>query len=69
MERRKFVPKAGTTYRNRGGGIFRCISSGEHEAIMQNISSLWTLTAHGCGLYKDGTMDWDYSTGGCFAEQ
>ena len=57
MERKKFTPTAGTTYRNHGGGIFRCVSSDKYEVIMQNISSLWTLTAHGCGLYEDGTME------------
>ena len=36
---------------------------------MQNIESLWTLQANGCGMYGDGTIDWDYSTGGHFAQE
>lgn len=68
-KRTKFTPEQGQTYTNAGGGTFRCLSSGQDgEAVMQNVASLWTLTAHGCGLYEDGTMDWDYSTGGYFAQ-
>lgn len=68
MKREKFTPKAGEVYRNQGGGIFRCLRSGytAGEATMQNVKSGWTLSAHGCGIYEDGTMDWDYSTGGRF---
>lgn len=68
MKREKFTPKTGEIYKNQGGGTFRCIRSGHRirEATMQNVASGWTLEAHGCGLYEDGTMDWDYSTGGRF---
>lgn len=68
--RTKFTPKRGGTYRNAGGGIFRCLREGytTGEATMQNVKSLWTFQAHGCGIYEDGTMDWDYSTGGYFEE-
>lgn len=70
MKREKFTPKAGEIYRNQGGGTFRCLRSGytAGEATMQNVKSGWTLSAHGCGIYEDGTMDWDYSTGGRFEE-
>lgn len=71
MKREKFTPKVGEIYRNQGGGTFRCLwASGDRlgEAQMQNIASGWTLDAHGCGIYEDGTMDWDYSTGGHFRE-
>ena len=60
-------------HQNRGGGSFRCLEvvglSFENKAIMQNIESLWTLQANGCGMYGDGTIDWDYSTGGHFAQE
>ena len=26
----------------------------------------WTFKAHGLGMYSDGRIDWDYSTGGRF---
>lgn len=71
MKRTKFTPRQGDTYRNRGGGSFRCLRSCAmhiHSAVMQNAASGWTFTAHGCGIYEDGTIDWDYSTGGRFEE-
>ena len=65
-KREKFTPKAGEIYRNQGGGTFRCLRSGYStgNATMQNVKSGWTFSAHGCGIYEDGTMDWDYSTSG-----
>ena len=71
MKREKFTPKTGETYQNPDGGIFRCLQSGYTigEATMQNIKTGWTFSAHGCRIYEDGTTDWDYSTGGYFAEQ
>lgn len=70
QNRTKFTPEAGATYTNAGGGSFRCLQSGQiGEAVMQNVASLWTLNAHGCGVYEDGTIDWDYSTGGHFEER
>lgn len=70
MQREKFTPQAGLEYRNQGGGVFCCLHAGykDGEGVMQNVKSLWTLTAHGCGIYEDGTIDWDYSTNGHFAE-
>lgn len=68
-KRTKFTPEQGKTYTNAGGGTYRCLRSGSKgKAVMQNVKSLWTVQAHGCGLYEDGTIDWDYSTGGCFEE-
>lgn len=73
--REKFRPAPERQYENAGGGIFKCLRSGgngdmlgEGNAIMQNILSGWTFQAHGCGIYEDGKIDWDYSTGGCFRE-
>ncbi len=69
--REKFTPLPGRIYRNRGGGEFRCLRclSEPYHAVMQNTSSGWILVAHGCGIYPDGTMDWDYSTGGYFPKE
>lgn len=64
--RKRFTPVPGHIYRNQGGGQYLCLEclmySG--EAVMQNTASGWTLQAHGCGIYPDGTIDWDYSTQG-----
>lgn len=56
---------AGETYRNRAGGTFYCMTGGE-TPIMQNVASGWTLVAHTVTVYDDGTIEWDYSTGGYF---
>lgn len=68
MKREKFTPKVGSIYRNNGGGTYKCIDTRyfDGEAKMQNTASGWTLNAHGCGIYEDGSIDWDYSTEGHF---
>lgn len=70
MSRTKFTPEEGKQYQNAGGVVFRCLSSKrllpEGNATMQNIKTGWTFKAHGCGIYDDGTIDWDYSSRGFF---
>lgn len=66
--RKAFNPIPRTIYANAGGGTFKCIHNlDDGKAVMQNIRSGWTFTAHGIGIYEDGTIDWDFSTGGVFA--
>lgn len=66
-DRKPFTPQPGAGYWNQGGGVYDCISvQGERSAVMQNRKSGWTFTAHGIGMYADGSIDWDYSTGGRF---
>lgn len=69
--RHAFRPKVGHVYENEGGGSFRCIDLFNffyNDAVMRNVKSGWTFVAHGVGIYEDGRIDWDYSTGGYFAE-
>ncbi|MBR2532509.1 MAG: hypothetical protein IKE56_07595 [Lachnospiraceae bacterium] len=69
--RRRFDPVKGEVYENEGGGTFRCLGAAHWiygAVIMQNVRSGWTFKAHGVGIYKDGRIDWDYSTDGYFAE-
>lgn len=67
-KREKFTPKKNTVYVNQGGGCFMCLFVKEDgTAVMQNVASQWTFTAHGIGIYEDGAIDWDFSTGGYFA--
>ena len=68
MTREHFDPYPGRIYKNNGGGQFICIATGDdtYSAVMKNIESGWTITANGIGIYEDGTIDWDYSTGGYF---
>lgn len=35
---------------------------------MRNTVTGWTMVVHGCGMYPDGTIDWDYSSGGKFED-
>lgn len=69
-KRTYFTPVVGVVYKNRGGGEYRCLEVGGslrlHEAKMQNVKSLWTFRAVGCGMYPDGTIEWDWSKDGFF---
>lgn len=64
---RRFVPEIGTIYQNRGGGEYICTgTAGGYDATMERIKDGWQLLAHGLLMYEDGTIEWDYSTGGRF---
>lgn len=71
----------GQIYRNRNGGEYRCTGNslylndaqkqralplGEHIAYMERVKDGWSLIAHGVIQYEDGTIEWNYSTGGHF---
>lgn len=70
VNRQKFIPKYGQVYQNAGGGTYKCVGAYDdnYSAKFQNVASGWTLHAHGVGIYEDGSIDWDYSTGGHFSE-
>lgn len=55
----------GCTYTNRNGNDYLCKSiPDENSAVMERLTDGWTLTAHGIQMYGNGTIEWDYSTGG-----
>mgnify|MGYP000848839660 FL=1 len=55
----------GCAYTNHNGSDYLCKSiPDENSAIMERITDGWTLVAHGIQRYGDGTIEWDYSTGG-----
>ena len=65
----KFTPVEGKAYENAGGGRYICLAVlSDREAKVQNTVSGWTCYAHGIVRYEDGTIEWDYSTGGHFAD-
>ena len=66
--RRPFNPERGEIYENRGGGTFLCLAGSQTagRATLWNTASGWTFVAHNCGIYPDGTIDWDFSSGGRF---
>lgn len=70
------IPVIGQVYTNRNGGEYRCIdnvfcaSDGvdpkDHIASFERVKDGWRLYAHGILEYEDGTIEWNYSTGGHF---
>lgn len=66
MDGKRITPEQGKIYRNKGGGEFFCIRSRDNNAVMQNTASGWIFKANGVIQYKDGSIEWDYSTGGHF---
>ena len=64
MEGTYFQPTVGKIYLNRNGTSYMCLSMETEESSAMFISSGgWTLLAHGCRQYTDGTIDWDRSEG------
>lgn len=68
MGRKPFAPTPGEIYENRGGGKYLCQFFYKDTAGMINVNSGWDFEAHGCGIYPDGKIDWDYSTKGRFEQ-
>lgn len=81
MDRQYIIPVVGQIYRNRNGGEYRCtdnafyvndaqerraLALGEHVAYMERVKDGWKLKVHGVIQYKDGTIEWNYSSGGHF---
>ena len=52
-------------YTNHNGSDYLCKSIvDERSAVMERVKDGWTLVAHGIKMYGNGTIEWDYSTGG-----
>lgn len=56
--------EVGKIYRNRNGKWYLCKSIDKGKATMERTTDHWTLVAHGIRRYEDGTIEWNYSTGG-----
>lgn len=69
--------EAGKVYRLNGQkSQFECLHqymgsfySPQHSYRMINVKSGWCFIAHGVNIYSDGSIDWDFSTDGYFAER
>lgn len=83
MQAKYILPVVGQVYRNRNDREYCCLSNtsypneeavqktlalGEHQVNMVRMSDGWSFTAHGLHQYEDGTVEWNYSTGGAFRE-
>ena len=70
-------PEIGQTYTLRSGGEYRClwvnntdlVHRGECSAVLIRDKDGWKLTAHGVQQNEDGTIEWNYSTGGHWSEE
>ena len=74
MNRKRITPEPGKVYTLKSNNsiitsLFRCLEIQDGIAVMQNLASGWTFKAHNVGLYDDGEIDWDFSTGGCFMNE
>lgn len=56
--------EVGKIYQNRNGKLYLCKNIAGENATMERTTDHWTLVAHGIRLYEDGTIEWNYSTGG-----
>lgn len=67
MKRHATLEK-GKQYKNKNGtSIFECRDTCPGDAyVLMNLNSRWTFIAHIITMYDDGTIEWDYSTGGRF---
>ena len=63
--RRPIDCEPGNIYENEGGSLYLCTDYGYSNDSYDfvNLKSGWKLTAYGVGVYEDGKIDWDYSTG------
>lgn len=63
------TPIVGQVYRNRNGYDYKCtaIYTGG-RAAMRRVKDGWTLVAVGVRQHEDGTIEWDYSLGGCWTK-
>lgn len=71
LKRTKFTPEVGRHYVDqRRMSRYVCLYvDSDGTAVLQNVASKWTFVAHGCGMYEDGSIDWDYSTQGRFVKE
>lgn len=84
MQKKYILPVVGQLYQNRNGREYCCLSNatypnedaarkalalGEHQASMVRMSDGWCIVVHGIQQYEDGTVEWNYSTGGAFRKE
>lgn len=69
MEGKYITPIPGKIYKNKHVATFYCETATCAGAVMKSVESGWTMLVHGVQQYEDGTIEWDYSTGGYFDEK
>lgn len=63
--RKPFIPEYGQIYEHINGVHYECIdfAPSEKRARFRNVKTLWMKIGHNIGIYEDGRIDWEYSTG------
>lgn len=72
MRMTPYTPEVGEMQKLPYGGVFKCLEvtdRWQHNAIVRNIDSGWTIEAHHIRMREDGFIEWDYSTGGIFTKE
>ena len=84
MPNNYIIPTVGQIYRNRNGSEYRCtgnaaypddiqkersLALGEHRASMLRLTDGWAIEVYGIHQYEDGTVEWNYSSGGSFQSE
>lgn len=77
MRARYIRPEIGQVYTLKNGGEYRClwvsntdrVEQGECSAVLIRDKDGWKLTAHGLQESVNGTIEWDYSTGGHWSDE
>lgn len=71
MRLHPFTPEPGDLCELPFGGRYVCVrvtDNRQHNAMLKNILSGWTIEAHHIYKREDGRVEWDYSSGGHFEE-
>lgn len=78
MERSKRAKlEVGSLYRlhDRGGLVLEVIALlpddfySVYTALVRSTITGWTMVVHGTNMYDDGSIDWDFSTGGHWTDK
>lgn len=63
------IPEHKACYRDRHGSIYECVAHlCGYDVILERVPDHYRFVAHGIQQHKDGTIEWDYSTGGHWNE-
>lgn len=66
--KRNATLEVGKTYTNRNGIKYTCTRQDDIDAYVLVSEGGYRCVAHVITMYDDGTIEWDYSTGGYFVK-
>ena len=76
MKTERVYLKVGSLYKlhDRDGYVLECIrlipddKYSPYTALVRSTVTGWTIVIHGVNQYPDGSIDWDFSTGGIYTD-